>query len=300
MNYKKKIYLVKKKIKNFKVFLLFRKFNILNDRDSVSKIISTKKSVARFGDGELNLIFNSNLNINFQKNSNELSNRLREILNSKTDDVLIGLPNKFVTLHNNTLESKEFWMNYIIENKDNIINNVDMKKEYINTNFTRFYMDYKNKRSVSKKVKDIRRIWENRNIVIVEGDMTRLGVGNDFFDNARSIERIICPNKNAFDCYDKILNECKKLSKKKLIIIALGPTATVLAYDLGMLGYQAIDVGHVDIEYEWFLKNAKDKIAIDGKFVNEAKSNDNVNLNINDDEYNKSIKKVITLAKEGK
>ena len=37
-----------------------------------------------------------------------------------------------------------------------------------------------------------------------------------------------------------------------LFLVALGPTATVLAYDLTKHGAQAIDIGHLDIEYEWF------------------------------------------------
>ena len=44
-----------------------------------------------------------------------------------------------------------------------------------------------------------------------------------------------------------------------MIIIALGPTATVLAYDLAKEGYQALDMGHFDIEYEWYLRNATKK-----------------------------------------
>ena len=38
------------------------------------------------------------------------------------------------------------------------------------------------------------------------------------------------------------------------MLIALGPTATILAYDLAEKGVQALDVGHIDIEYEWFLR----------------------------------------------
>lgn len=35
--------------------------------------------------------------------------------------------------------------------------------------------------------------------------------------------------------------------------ILLDPTATVLAYDLAVQGFQAVDINHVDVEYEWFL-----------------------------------------------
>ena len=56
----------------------------------------------------------------------------------------------------------------------------------------------------------------------------------------------------------------------RLILLALGPTATVLASYLANLGYQAIDIGHIDIEYEWFLSGAKEKSVICGKYTNEV------------------------------
>ena len=35
-----------------------------------------------------------------------------------------------------------------------------------------------------------------------------------------------------------------------LILISLGPTATVLAYDLSKTGVQAIDIGHITNMYD--------------------------------------------------
>ncbi len=90
------------------------------------------------------------------------------------------------------------------------------------------------------------------------------------FTNAISIQRILCPAKNAYFYYEKILYEIKKLDKNKLILLALGPTASVLAYDLSELGYRALDIGHVDIEYEWFLQKATEKVKISGKYTSEA------------------------------
>ena len=80
------------------------------------------------------------------------------------------------------------------------------------------------------------------------------------FDNTNSIERILCPPVNAFEKYDTILEQVKKYGTQKLILIALGHTATVLTYDLAIAGYQAIDIGHVDIEYEWYKLGAKRKL----------------------------------------
>jgi len=92
------------------------------------------------------------------------------------------------------------------------------------------------------------------------------------FDNARSIRRILCPSKDAFDKYDQILDKVLEMSRNgnDLFILALGPTATVMAADLCKAGVQALDMGHMDIEYEWFRMGATRKVPITGKFSNEA------------------------------
>ena len=60
------------------------------------------------------------------------------------------------------------------------------------------------------------------------------------------------------------------LDQNTLILISLGPTATVLAYDLIEFGHQIIDFGHFDIQYEYYLRNATKKIKIPNKYVNEV------------------------------
>ena len=54
-----------------------------------------------------------------------------------------------------------------------------------------------------------------------------------------------------------------------MICISLGPSATVLAYDLAKEGYQALDIGQLDNEYEWYLREAEERIEIPGKMVAE-------------------------------
>ena len=81
-------------------------------------------------------------------------------------------------------------------------------------------------------------------------------------NNSKSIKRIICPSKHAFRLYDKILKAILTVDKNYLVLISLGPTASVLASDLSSLGYQAVDVGHADIQYELFIRNATNMIQI--------------------------------------
>lgn len=121
-----------------------------------------------------------------------------------------------------------------------------------------------------KRFEALKRIWDKRNVIFVEGSLTRLGVGNNLFDNASSIRRIEAPPVNSFDKYDDILAAClKHATSDTLFLIALGPSAGVLAYDLYKSGYQAIDIGHLDLEYEWYLKGLGTRCEIKHKYNNE-------------------------------
>ena len=135
----------------------------------------------------------------------------------------------------------------------------------------------------------IQQIWADKDILLIEGEKSRLGVGNDLFDNVKSIRRILAPNTNAFDHYDAIMKIVQKYSPNEyLILLALGPTATVMAYNLAQKGYQAIDIGHIDIEYEWYRMGASHKVPIPSKYVNEADAGVGVG-DIHDEKYKKEI-----------
>ena len=142
----------------------------------------------------------------------------------------------------------------------------------IKINITRFFHQISNRTKIHDFVTKFKKIWDNRNILIIEGEKTRLGIGNDLFNNSNCIKRIICPAEQAFNAYDKILQYIRslKLDKDTLILISLGPTATVLAHDIYYLGNQIIDFGHFDIEYEFYLRKATKPIKIPKKYVNEV------------------------------
>ena len=69
------------------------------------------------------------------------------------------------------------------------------------------------------------------------------------------------------------MDKLKQYGKNNLFLIALEPTATVLSYDLAKEGYYALDIGHLDIEYDWFLRKTNKKINIENKWVNEVPGN---------------------------
>lgn len=266
---------------------------IVNSTDeTLNKLLNERCSISRYGDGEFSLIYERDLL--FQPYSLELSVRLKNILKSQQQNHIVGIPDVFKDVNWCTEKSRNYWERYLYRNRNKIYKILDMKKEYYDSLMTRLYVDHKDKDKAKERFEKLKKLWANRDILIVEGEQSRLGVGNDLFNNAHSIKRILCPPKNAFSKYDEILNLVLKHNKSTLILIALGPTATVLAYDLSINDYQAIDIGHVDIEYEWFLQKASEKLPVKNKYIGEIKNGTNVE-DISDDKYESEIAKKIVL-----
>ena len=241
---------------------------IASIEETIQKIVREGCSVSRFGDGEI--LLTNNKAIGFQKADSKLGERLKEVLQSNADGHIVCLSDTFTDIYRYNRKARRFWRTHFFIYGHIWDNLLIPNKQYYNTFVTRPYMDFAQKTQCGKWFHDMQAIWQDRNIIFIEGEKSRLGVGNDLFHNAKSIKRILCPPTSAFDKYDSIVNEAIKQNKDVLFLIALGPTATVLAYDLHKKGYQAIDVGHVDIEYEWWRMNAKRKVKIQNKYVNEA------------------------------
>ncbi|MCR2822009.1 SP_1767 family glycosyltransferase [Lederbergia panacisoli] len=271
---------------NRMIFLVFPPPSVKSTDESLNIIINNNCSVSRFGDGEFIIMEGGGLR--FQPYSMDLSIRLKEIIRSKQQNHEVFIPNIFEDINWCTDKSKKYWTWYLNRNRYKIYKMLEKNKIYYDSLVTRLYIDHKDKSKTHERFELFKKLWDKKEIVIVEGEQSRLGIGNNLFDNAKSIKRILCPAKNAFSKYDLILEEVKKQDKSKIILISLGPTATVLAYDLAVNGRRAIDIGHIDIEYEWFLNKAIDKAPVKNKFVGEVQNGTNVYA-INDSRYESEI-----------
>lgn len=267
---------------------LHKKPLILNNAETIEKILQGY-SISRFGDGEF-FLMTKEKGFDFQSINDNLSNRLLEVFNSTEERLLVAIPKVFEEkdLEFRTEASKQWWKNYLRNYRELWYKYIDFKKIYGSSTFTRNYIAVEDKSICKEYFKSIKKIWSDKEIIIVEGKYSRLGIGNDLFNEAKSIQRILAPNKNAFDKYNDILNRVKLEGKEKLILIALGPTATILAYDLHKLGYQALDIGHIDIEYEWFLQGTTMKTNVENKYTYEANGLI-VNDNFKDEIYESQI-----------
>ena len=234
------------------------------------KLIYERKSLARFGDGELELMRNC-ARPWFQSVNTELARKLKETFDCRNEDLLVALSNNFGNLDSYREESAFEIRNYLHQNtREAVVSVIDMDYTYYDAYISRPYLMYKDKRNAKVLFSLFKQLWNKKRVLLVEGEYVRTGVGNDLFESCTFVKRIIGPNKNAFDFYDKILDAIKENSTDiDLILLCLGPTATILVKDCLELGIQTIDIGQIDNEYEWYLRGATRREPIDNKGVPE-------------------------------
>ena len=226
---------------------------IMTEDETLDVLINEKKSICRFGDGELNII--NGKGIPFQTFNPKLQERLIEILSSKNDQIMIGLPKiAFYSKSNITPENKNFWRKKGDRFRGAVLPHVDMDRQYYPTEVTLAYSYYINY-DMEGYFNKFRKIWENRDVVIITGQTVFNKIDNSIFDNAKSVEFMYGPSMNAFDEYEDILNKALTIDKNKIVIAILGPTAKPLCYDLALKGYQALDLGHIAKSYDLYKKN---------------------------------------------
>lgn len=270
----------------FKLIYPFPK--IYTNEETLDKLLRSNLSMARFGDGEFHLI-NQTEPLGFQDMDDKLSKRLREILCSDSKSCMIGVPYGLRAVRHLNAQGSFFWRQFVVFHYRKYIPYFNYSKLYYDACVTRPYIDWKDKTHSTPFFSKLKQLWQGKRILIVEGAMSRLGVGNDLFSGVSSLGRIITLPQHAFTCYDHLLSETLRSAKHyDLILLALGPTATVLAYDLSQLGQRALDIGHIDIEYEWFLQKASKKVAIPGKYVNEVAGGSS-QQDLADQQYEKQI-----------
>lgn len=264
----------------FLLLRLKRPLRIRTTAQTLRYIQKTGCSVARYGDGEFNIALRD-YGVVFQGYAEGLSERLREVMDLEDGRILLCFPHSLRCQLGMNAHARRFWRCWALQNYDLLAERLyrahGKRAIYGDADITRPYKNWKRLRHAVTAFALLKRIWEGKDLLIVEGEQTRLGVGNDLLSNARSIRRILCPPKNAFDRYGEILETVLRLHEPgQLVLLALGPTATVLAADLARQDIQALDVGHMDIEYEWMLRRSATKEQIPGKYTNEANSTEAV------------------------
>lgn len=262
---------------------------IKSNFDSLNHIKTYRASVARFGDGEIDII--AGQSIPYQTYDAQLAETLKEILAYQSDDkFLVCLPDVFERIERYNDFARDFWTGHLDHYKE-LYQGICTADWYGSTFLSRPYIDLEDKTLAKDYFDQLRTLWEDQDILIVEGETSRSGVGNNLFQNARSIERIIGPSKNAYAQLDWLENTIRQHGKGKLILLMLGPTAKVISYRLAKEGYWTVDLGHIDSEYEWYKMGATHKVKLKNKHTAEHNLDQDIELQDDQDYENQIIAK---------
>ncbi len=202
--------------------------DVLSVADTV-KLLQDGASLARLGDGEFNLALGKRA-ICYQKNSPKLQRRMREILSHPNGKCLVGIPPR----PTQPGFFREYFTRY-----PRILSMMNLNTTYANANISR------NNEFLVPGIKEYRKIWDGKTVVFIYSSAGRFDITPDLFSNIKTYHHIDIGARDAFEQYDDIMSQACEYPTDYLFLIACGPAATVFAYDLCAMGYQAIDIGHL-------------------------------------------------------
>lgn len=213
--------------------------------DTVKAIRDEGLSFARFGDGEFRLMYRHEFDLKFQKNSSELMEALQDVVADPAPKLLLGMPHVFGNAH---------WAGVYAELWHELSRDLSSFKRFGNSHVSRpLYFSYLGRSGVD----NWRTVWDGRDVTIVAGKGSRFELIPELFDNLGKVERIDSLPMHAFASVDSLVEEVLA-SKRDLVLVALGPTGTVLANRLARLGIQTIDIGHIAASYKNVFETALD------------------------------------------
>lgn len=287
---------MKRKIKDFFATLVYWWYTDVIKKETVKvhtidetldELLRTEKSLVRFGDGEIIMIRGKNLKL--QKASEEIAEGLKRILYYKDENLCVSVQGIFDGMELYQKNSRQFWKDHLLFFRSAYKEYCNPGRIYCDTAVTRCYYAFADKAPCKGWFDKFRIIWKDKKIVVVEGTRTHNGVGNDLFAYAKSVERIICPPSDAYGEREKIINACKEYDTSYLFLISAGVAAKFITEELFHAGYRVLDIGNLDMEYEWFLSGTVGKQPVKKhEIVGEA-----ANREAGYEEYLSQIKKVI-------
>jgi len=258
---------------------------LLTRKDTLLNAFKKTLSIARFGDGEIQMtnFGPERSNIHFQKHDPRLRERLTEILLRAHPNVLVCYYNAYTLYrdHYVVLDYERAQKNYVryisIHRKNDVAIRRRTKMMLMFRNMlasfrsktsvkilgdaTCFFLQHYFKDYVKKTMQEIcdlySRMFRDRKVLIVAPEKPIFSKSfkqlahSGIIQSPRHIDFLDIPNKDCFDYYDNILDRILSFKSVDTVILQAGPTATVLAWDLATRhGLIAYDVGSLGISMQ--------------------------------------------------
>ena len=176
-----------------------------------------------------------------------MAERLRDILKSKSEKCLVGIPRIWNRTDWPTERKAAFWRKY---NNPKFTDLYSKKKQYGSAFITRG--DAVEGLECHEYFDLVKQLWNGKKALVMHGKGRGFLKRIDLLDGVMDFKVLLGPVADAWKQYDHLLKWIKKEVLKggfEVVLISLGPTATVLAYDLCEAGIQGLDLGHIGQYY---------------------------------------------------
>lgn len=227
-----------------------RRYPAVVDEVETMQAVCSGASIARYGDGELKMCRHA-ASLKSQVHDRALQLRLRAILRSP-GPCLIGVPNLGRKGPKHAHWSKHApYAEYMSDS-------VQYHSAFMTRPDSAPWIDTPEYWSM------VESLWVDQDVTVVRGS-TKSFTAEDM-PGAGDITEIIAPRQHAWSEYKSILD---RVGTPRRALICLGPTATVMAFDLCARGVHAIDCGHLGMFYRkhmrgepmWVTKEDKARVA---------------------------------------
>jgi len=216
--------------------------NQLSYLETVNEVANKGIGLARFGDGEILLASDPYRSISFQKGSHNLSRELRSVLKSDRTNLLVALPG---------MVYQRWWLTVISKNWPVLRSVIPEDRKWGVYSVSRSSAFAAHRQDI---VDAWRACWDGRDVTVVTGKGSRFELVDPLFSGIQP-RFVEAPSRNAYSEVDRIMDQLLS-ENRDLVLLSLGPTATVLAARLADHGIQALDIGHISASYNQVFKGA--------------------------------------------
>lgn len=211
-------------------------------------------SIGRYGDGELSIIRGGNCVS--QVFDPRLASELRDVLNGRLHPRLDGGSHKFI-VGVPTIDSRcpklANWMKLVPRFEELLapVAGTVYGSSFISRPDSAPWVD------TPAYFDAVQSLWEGQRVILVANG--RRGFSREFLleRGASFVDWVECPYRDAYESIGALFRACQQ-SPLQRVILACGPTATVLADRLAAAGKHAVDIGHLALYWRRY-ENPKAK-----------------------------------------
>ena len=186
-------------------------------------------SIARYGDGELKIALGKDAKS--QAGNPHLAARLRQILAASSPRCLVCIPN----IGSDATPKLDFWRQYRDDRFVRLYRGGPYGSAFITRPDSAPWIDVPD---YWQRVIDL---WRGQDVVLVRGSSKSLTAADLVL--AKSVDEIVASRQHAWADAPGIMG--RMVGEKRRVLLCLGASATVMAFDLAAMGVQALDLGHI-------------------------------------------------------